>query len=58
MSLSSASGSERFQVPVRFVSKLRTVVVDTPSEDELSAIYSIYLQAILGVLARIEERIA
>lgn len=49
MSFSNASGSEIFTLPVRFLSKLKAVVVDSPNEDELAAIYSIYLQAILSV---------
>uniref|UniRef100_A0A914XX81 Cytoplasmic dynein 2 heavy chain 1 n=1 Tax=Panagrolaimus superbus TaxID=310955 RepID=A0A914XX81_9BILA len=47
ISVSSAAGAERFTLPSRFISLLKIIVVETPSEDELASIYSCYLLPIL-----------
>ena len=58
ISVSSAPGAERFTLPSRFLSLLKAIVVETPSEDELASSYACYLTPILeeaiGSQARVE----
>uniref|UniRef100_A0A7E4URM5 Cytoplasmic dynein 2 heavy chain 1 n=1 Tax=Panagrellus redivivus TaxID=6233 RepID=A0A7E4URM5_PANRE len=60
ISVSNAPGSERFGLPTRFLSLMRAIVLEMPSDDELTGIYTSYLTPILeastgGSAARVES---